>query len=171
MGRFVLDRETAKMGLLRQYGTCSRCINQAFFATIAAWAWVVGWQALSPEASYRGIVTGVSLLVSGLLTANWILHVLLFAYRASVGRRGESDGDLGSEGKRDFIRRFGGAAAGVTAFSVFTLLSIKPARAQLGCSCGPGLTSCFDGGTCFCCGQRTHCGSSCCIPNGSSSSC
>jgi hypothetical protein len=161
------------MGLLRQYGTCSRCINQAFLAAVAAWVWVVAWLALNPEGPYRGIVTGAFLFLSVLLTANWLLHVLVFAFRASVGAQGGSDGDLGDEGtrKRDFIRRFGAAAAGVAAFSVVTLLSIKPAKAQMGCSCGPGQTSCFDGGTCFCCGKGTHCGSSCCIPNGSSASC
>lgn len=141
-------------------GTCGKCMRQAFLAALMAWctclfAMIVGWIYSS------SIPVMIALPVATLLTALWLLHLIVFGVR--VARRhttreiGQADGAEDIESKHQPSRRvfFSVLSKVISGIALATIIPNRLAYAYGNCN-DPNFYPC----------SRTAC-----VPSGSDNAC
>ena len=105
------NRKTTAFGVLSRFtthiGICGKCMRQAFLAAALAWCLCLPAAiASSLSGSSMPIIAGLAL--AGLLTALWLLHVVVFGMRIALYKTGKTEpagGPDASEGKPPRSRR------------------------------------------------------------------
>ena len=113
-------------GLLSEIGTCGYCIRTAFRLAGAAFvsagiAWLSG----------NSLALLLTVTASVLCASLWLLHVIVFAFRSAKRETGsQSDSRLSQ--RREFMRSFIRAGAGMAALTVIGAVTTQAALAQDG---------------------------------------
>jgi hypothetical protein len=157
----------------RRIGSCRKCMREAFLAAAAVWV-VVPFAALAAASASMPALTWLAFVAATLLTANWLLHLVIFASRAARARRGGEPEHANP--RRQFLRTFAVTFGGV---ALATMLPANSAYANTyflcitpfceGNSCCPSFARYLSHCDCLCyrtssefsCGSYSYCNGTC----------
>jgi hypothetical protein len=162
------SRKTTAFNVLLRFtthiGTCGKCMRQAFLAAATAWCLCLpALIASSLSGSSMPIIAALAL--AGLLTALWLLHVVVFGMRIALYTSGKTEAAAGKphQSRRAFLPIMAKAIAGMV---LATALPSRVSYAHGNCN-DPGsypcsITACVPSGyTNACCPEGaqylSHC--------------
>jgi hypothetical protein len=76
--------------LTTHIGTCGKCMRQAFLAAAMAWCLCLPAALASSLSGFSAPIV-IALALAGLLTALWLLHIVVFGTRIALYTRGKNE--------------------------------------------------------------------------------